>query len=541
MQELRWKRTQYWEDLPRWKKELLEVGNEDAFVYRYFAHRVTELKDFHLRLIDTALNATRGLVLYPAGHGKTTLTDTVLTLLEVCRWPDIRILIVAKNDEEANAISNLLQAEMVDNELLIHDFGPFKPGAGSDRPWSLGRMEVANRTVRKKESTLTIIGAGASTVLGYRTDWTICDDVVTEKNSASPTQRIKMREWFDLAVETGPEHADSRLTVVGTRFDPQDLYGDLIEIVNPETGRPHWRKQHEDAVADEEKHLPLWPEEWPWERLMLKKETIGTLSFNKRYRNIAVDASRIVVKEAFIKGGWWQGNQYPGCLDRQFRIGDWADDWRVVCGFDPAAGGTRMAKFCAHTVLGMGSCKDHERCYWVIDLDRAQYTLPQQVELLINQHRKYQASKTLIESNSFQIGLHQAAQLEMDKQGIQFVMEPHYTNRTNKPDPELGVQAMAPWFEKGAVHIPWGDTHSQRKMRTFVDELVQYPDGRTTDTVMSFWFAWRDLQITAPLFKSFNRLDTTRTTWGSRAPRMGSRVVQNPYYARRAALNDRNV
>jgi hypothetical protein len=96
---------------------------------------------------------------------------------------------------------------------------------------------------------------------------------------------------------------------------------------------------------------------------------------------------------------------------------------------------------------------------------------------------------------------------------------------------------MAPWFEKGAVHIPWGDNPSQRKMRQFVDELVQFPDGRTTDTVMSFWFAWRDLQITAPLFKSFNRLDTARTAWGPKAPRLGVRTVKNPYYSKRAVAD----
>jgi phage terminase large subunit-like protein len=397
-------------------------------------------------------------------------------------------------------------------------------------------MEVARRQKRQKEATLTIVGQGASTVLGYRTDWTICDDVVTEKNSASPTQRIKMREWFDLAVETGPQHVDSRLTVVGTRFDPHDLYGDLIEITNPDSGAPHWRKQHEDAVADEEKKLSLWPEEWPWDRLMLKKESIGTLSFNKRYRNIAVDSSRMVVKEEYVKGGWRGNVHYPGCLDRQYRIGDFAPDWRVACGFDPAAGGTRMAKFCSHTTLALGSCKEHERCYWLIDLDRGQYTLPQQVQIVIDAHQRYQASKTLIEANAYQIGLYQAVQLETDKRGLAINVEPHYTSRTNKPDPELGVQAMAPWFEGGKVHIPWGDNHSQRKMRLFVDELVQFPDGRTTDTVMSFWFAWRDLQITAPLFKSFNRLDTTHTAWGPRAPRMGTRVVKNPYYLKRGSV-----
>lgn len=526
--------TAYWRSLPRWKQALLLDGNEEAFILRYFPHRITHLKDFHLRLVDTYVKQ-RGLIEYPAGHGKTTLCSTILPVRDVCRWPDIRLLIITKNDDEANGISGVIQAELVDNELLVHDFGPFVPELDQNLPWSLGHMSVRNRRVRAKESTIRIVGYGSSIALGYRTDKTIVDDIVTEANSATPTQRIKMREKFDLAVETGPQHEDSTLTVVGTRFDPHDLYGDLEEITNPETGQPHWALQREDAVVDPEKQLTLWPEEWSWQRLMMKKESIGTLSFNKRYRNVAVDASRMVVKEEYIVGGWRDGNRYPGCLDKHHRVGDFSDQWRIVCGFDPAAGGTRHAKFCAHMTVAMGSCKDHERCLWVLDLERGQYTLPQQVDLVLQKHAEFSATKSKIEANSFQVGLEQAVRLKMDQEGLAYLVEPHYTNRVNKPDPELGVQAMAPWFEQGKVHIPWADPTSKRKMRQFVDELVQYPDGRTTDTVMAFWFAWRDLQINAPKYGSFNRLETTQTVWG-KAPRFGGRIVQNPYYEKQQAV-----
>jgi hypothetical protein len=94
---------------------------------------------------------------------------------------------------------------------------------------------------------------------------------------------------------------------------------------------------------------------------------------------------------------------------------------------------------------------------------------------------------------------------------------------------------MSPWFERGQVHIPWGDTFSQHRMRPFVDEIMQYPSGRTTDTVMAFWFAWRELQIAGARYPSFNRLQTTRTAWGKSAPRFGARTIKNPFYERREA------
>jgi hypothetical protein len=86
--------------------------------------------------------------------------------------------------------------------------------------------------------------------------------------------------------------------------------------------------------------------------------------------------------------------------------------------------------------------------------------------------------------------------------------------------------------ENGQLHIPYGDAHSRTLMQQFIDELVQWPGGRTTDTVMAFWFAWKLAQEAAPKFSSFNRLhEPKKTTWGTNASR--KRVVQNPAYATR--------
>jgi predicted phage terminase large subunit-like protein len=522
----RWQQTDYWRSLPRWKQVVLE--NADLFILRYFPHRIDALEDFHYDLINTALEQVRGLVLYPAGHGKTTLVSTILPVLRICRDPDWREVIIAKNDEEADGIMAVIQTELVDNDLLVRDFGPFKPSDPA-KPWALGRMQVEKRTRRAKEATITVFGSGAKTVLGYRSDHTTCDDVVTGENSASPTQREKTRNWFDQSVETGPEHEDSGLTVVGTRFDPHDLYGDLKEMLDPATGQNIWHVDEIDAIVDEENHITRWPARWSWERLMQQKAK-GTLNFNKRYRNIAVDASRQVVKEAYITGGWFKGVQYPGCLDRQFSIGTYERGlWRAVAGFDPAGGKSRHAKFCAHAIWAEGSCRDHERCYWVLDLQREQWTLPQMVERILDAHQKIELQSTQIEANAFQIGLQEAVMQKMNERGMAYTVEPHYTSRTNKPDPETGVSAMSPWFEQGKVHIPWGDPHSQRVMGQLVDELVTYPDARTTDTVMASWFAWRKLEQSAPKFQSFNRLErqSSRRPWLAASAR---RSIRNPAY-----------
>jgi hypothetical protein len=505
------------------------LENPDAFLLYYFPDRIRTLKDFHLRLLHTATRESRGLILYPAAHGKTTLVSERLPIWAICRDPNIRMAVIAKNGPDATAITRSIQSELLGNDRLIADFGPFRPEGDDSKAWALERFDVAARTRRGKSSTFAAFGAGSRNALGYRTDWTICDDVVTDVNSSTPEQREKLRMWFNQGPETMGDQADARLTVVGTRFHPEDLYGDFIEMVLPDSGKPIWYVQTEYAVLDPDNKVVLWPEERPWIWLMRRKAAMGTLDFNKRYNNVAVDPSRLVFKEEYVRGGYVGKIRYPGCLDKHYCVGDYDPSWRRYAGFDPAAGKlSRSAKFCAHIEVAVGSCADHEKCLWIVDLHRDQMTLPQQVELILNKHRHYDNYLSVIEANAYQVGLYEEIKRRMDEAGVAYNIKPHYTSRMNKPDPELGVQSMAPWFENGKVHIPWGNPESQRKMQILVDELVQYP-GRTTDTVMALWMAYKWAHDTAPRFQSgyyvkkplFSRYHERK------------RYAKNPYYVER--------
>jgi hypothetical protein len=506
------------------------------FLDYYFADKLEGLKDFHLRLIDNASSKAKSLILYPAGHGKTTLVSTLLPIWAVCKNPNIRIAIIGKNESEAkDKIARVIMAELMGNDTLIRDFGPFVPSS-DNKSWSLTSLTVEKRTIRAKEPTIAFFGSGSKGTLGHRADWVICDDVVTEKNSATPEQRGSMREWFNQSVQT-MNLPGGRLTVIGTLFDPEDLYNDLFHLIDPEHGKPIYHVQHEDAIVDEENHVTLWQEWWPWVRLMEQKAIMGTLDFNKRYRNIAVDASRQVFREEYVKGGYIGKVHYPGCLDRQYSIGDYADDWPVYCGFDPARGKTRHAKFCVHMTIAMGRCAKHpDGCIWIVDMERDQMTIQQQADLVMHQHMEYNAFTSRVEANSFQEGLIDVIKERMDEAGKQLRVEPHLTTRVNKVDPEVGVARMAPWFENAKVHIPQGNPESLRKMQQLVDELIEYP-GRTTDCVMALWFAWMAAMESTNTMRSVNRLQAKPNKfWGQRA--VGRRVVKNPFYVTKETADE---
>src|SRR5690348_9536956 len=164
------------------------LDNPDLFLAHFFKHRLRELKQFHLDLIHYATSARLGLIFYPAGHGKTTIVSELLPIWAICKDPNVRVALIAKDQKAATDNVRSIQSELVQNEPLIEAFGPFKPEDDS-KAWALERFDVHHRTRRGRSSTLAAFGAGSRGTLGYRSDWTICDDVVTDKNSETPEQR----------------------------------------------------------------------------------------------------------------------------------------------------------------------------------------------------------------------------------------------------------------------------------------------------------------------------------------------------------------
>jgi len=517
---------------------LLEPGYEKAFLFRYFGptgsgRLSNELEEFHIRLIRTALYEPRGLVLYPAAHGKTTLIGCLLPILEMIRNPDIRIIGVFKNETEALGVISTVKAELSENELLIADYGPFVPEPDDPRrPWKADWISVRKRQRIAKEPTYAVFGSGAKNVLGHRSDWVICDDVVTEKNSSTPDQREHMLTWYKEAVETSPEKIRAgdiagRITTVGTMFHPKDLY-DSIRRKTDRLGNPRYVMQREDAIADETTQTPLWPERYSWEDLMDMRTDMGTLSFNRRMRNRPVDESMQPFREDYIMGS----EKYPGCLDTHRVIGEYEDDWRLFQSLDPAVGSSKNAKFVGHVVFGIPPESPEQRV--LIEINRLQLTVPQQKDLIIDTALNRYPSMVLsvVETNGYQKGLEQVINDELAEMGITLRIEPHLTTGQNKLDPEIGLMSLAPLLENGRLRFPMGNPESRRKSGLLIEEFLEWPFFAYTDLMMASWFGILKSNVAVPNYKSFNRLNP-RSMYRENNAKRGRRMIQNPWFAKR--------
>lgn len=508
----------------------------ELFAATYFDY---ELAPFQVEILNHVRNNQNSLVLLPAGHGKSTLLAKVFPVLEICTNPNVRIIIIMKTVDEASAYSTSIRNMLTENRKLINDFGNFH----NPRAWSTQSFNVAQRQITDEHSTVEIYGIGGKMGLGHRCEIIICDDIVTEENSWTREQRERLKQRFETAIQTCPqpmwtkkdpacEWEDlsknlkvpndiywppdinyDRVVVCGTRFHPLDLYNKLENVTS-------YNKLYYDCWKDKEQTQPLWTGGWTKKKLEDKKELIGTLSFNKRYRNIALDESELGFKRPWILGGEGDDGESPGCLDKNREFGEYPEGLTIMTGFDPASGSTsRYATFPSFVCIGFDPDKPIEtRERYVIDIFRSQTGFDELIDVLLDGRpakgipgwrAKYNHSTVVIEKNGYgTMFIDNDRMRRAQAQGLRVV--PHWT-QSSKMDPIDGAFTMQGIVKQGLLRIPYGP-RSQKKADEFIDQFLTFPKG-IVDWCMSTWFV--EVQVRKQATKGVVHLNTPGRRWGT--------------------------
>lgn len=507
------------------------------------------------------------VVLIPAGHTKSSTFGNYNLLRHMCWNPNIRIQLIMSVFDDASEYLKSMENELTSNELLMNDFGQFY----NPRDWTASQFTIAQRQHNDPHSTVTVFGAGGKapnwTLKGHGCDLVVCDDVVTEDTASAPDSRKRQRSWFNMAVRKNPRPMwpiDPRyglmvpkgliwpkdapynprpkgvipygqIIVPGTRFDPHDLYQDLIDD-------QLWASMVLDCWTDEEETQPLWPDYWTNEALHAERES-GLIYFNKRMRNRPMDESEMT----FLRE-WFEGDEdYPGCLDRTRSFGDIPIgdegplDLFKVLGFDPASGeATKYAAWPTFDLLGFPRGGDPELdTRYLVDIFRAQVGVevlldimlepdPNSIEYKAPPHpgfwHKYGFDVCKVERNGFaNLMTSHARMTKAKRRGI--LIEPHTTGR-NKLDPITGVKSMAQIFKDGLVSIPYKTDDDKKRASEFIDQFVYFSFDRNgrrkslTDYVMAFWFAELAIRASRSRNHAYRHPSSPYT-------------IKNPYYSDR--------
>lgn len=170
------------------------------------------------------------LILMPRDHGKSAYCG-LFAAWQVVKNPAIRILYLS-------ATSNLAvkQLKFIKDILLspaVRKYWPdlINPVEGQREKWT--ETEIAVDHPKRKAEYIrdpTIWAAGlTTTITGMHSDWTIGDDLVVEDNADTEEGRSKVRRQYSYLGSIGG--TQGRQLFAGTRYNPQDLYTDLLEAV----------------------------------------------------------------------------------------------------------------------------------------------------------------------------------------------------------------------------------------------------------------------------------------------------------------------
>jgi len=416
-----------------------------------------ELEKVHKNImLNIALNPYT-LDLAPRGFGKSTIGDVDYCITKILRNPDIRILIGSKTQMQAEAFVKEVRTHLEQNDDLIRIFGEMV-----GYPWKDKEFTVKKRKHIKKEATLTALGASGA-VISKHFDIIIADDLVGFENARTETQREKLKEWFysSLLPTLEPE---GELHVLGTRYNPLDLYEDLIKSGN-------YRVQIQRAIQQDGKSL--WEKKFSIKKLRQIEAESGKIIFSMQYQNETELAKGSIFKYKYFK--YYDdyeidrsGNVYVSYTDNNGK--KFKKPVTVYFGVDLAIEQKETDDFYVLMVIGI----DDEKNVFVLDYIRERLTFNQQLNTVLRYADKFPGVERIgIEANAYQAAMVQ----ELKRQ----TLLPVVGLKTVKDKVTRAMRRSA-IFENGKVYF-------RTNMGNFEEELLLFPEVDHDDRFDAFDFA----------------------------------------------------
>lgn len=400
-------------DTPARQAARVKRGETDLlfFFQTYLPHYFsTEFGEFHGEWQQvTELRDEFALVGAPREHAKSTFFTLGNPVHKIVYTLRRFLWLLSDTHEQAAAFTLQVKMELEENPRLRHDFGDLHT-----KKWSDDEFETSNG--------VKVLARGrGDKVRGlryrqYRPDLAVFDDMENDENVENPRRVKQLVHWIRGSV-LGSLGEGYSAVMVGNLFHPKSA---IVQLINDQDddGKPRYFSRVYAAILDEggPDERPLWPANWPMERLRKKRHDVGTYAFNKEMQNkVAVDGSPFPEEQA----RHYERVEIVGrrlltatAVDPSAKAGE-NNDFRAVVTFGLYP--DEMVFFCLHAWLKKRS---------IGEMFAAAY----------DQHDQYGSPSVFIEENMLKDFLHEAIANYARKAGRYLPWAPvhHSTNKEGR-------------------------------------------------------------------------------------------------------------
>lgn len=466
-------------------EEILRCNN-----ITYFITSVTpdfQMSWHHLEWGDLVHHHNKLCIEAARDHGKSYYFSNAYAIWQLYRYSPPKVQQFSKRPSKSNSnrgflfsfslqqavdLIEILKGTIEGNDTLRERLMPANTKEGA---WA------STNIVCKNGARLTGKGFGSS-VRGAHPYWIIVDDGLKDNVIYSQLQRQKSIDYFH-SVIMNMLVPGGQIIVVGTPFHANDLYGDLKT-------KKGWFVIEYPAIFPDGRIL--WPQRWSFRDLLDKKNTQGNIIFSRENlcRPIVSDSS--IFPLSILKRGLVRMENYTLVSSR--------DDFpirfaKVVTGCDFSISANVGADYFCFSTFGI----DEDNGMWLLNMKLGKgKTYDEQLQILKGINVRFRPDVMVFESNVFQQIFTEGA----TKYGMPVV--PHNTG-AEKNDLSKGWMQISVLFERGLMHIPYGDKYSQDIKDIIFEQLgsVAFTDkgglesvGSNDDCCSSMWLASLGRNIT---------------------------------------------
>lgn len=343
----------------------------EAFASIFFPHYCKyPFNSFHY---DTFLASRLGERGYrkadaaPRGNAKSTIKVLIKPIHDICYKLEKFIVCISNTEDQAVSKLKDIQAELVDNEMLIDIYGRFI------RTRKIG---VQDFVAHNGDHSCRLLALGSGTEMRgirfgeSRPSKIILDDVEHSEEVESEHLRDKLKAWYeDVVANIGDEHTN--IDFVGTVLHRQSLLVTLLKnpryrsncyrsVISWASNKELWDKwkaiymdlDNDNRMEDSKKFYMehkeamdegvevLWPEKEPYYALQEKILETGIRSFMKEKQNDPMsDEEKIFTPESI----WWYDETPQGLMiERTKTLIPW-DQLTAYGAIDPSTGQTKVS------------------------------------------------------------------------------------------------------------------------------------------------------------------------------------------------------